>query len=206
MKFNKKGAEESNVIIFIILALVVVGLIIWFSYSFFSKGTNLIDGNDPSVTVAIESCKAEMKLQDSAYCNSAKSIKIKGGNEMIVSCHYLNSEVRRGSIKESYTSSSCSNRDFVNAQCGLIEKSGVLEKDLKKVYVNGVRCTPSPNLELDRAISNLESEIGMLDTKIEILEANSNLNEEDRKLLDDYKKSREDKQKELDTLKGRKSK
>ncbi len=139
---EKRGAEESNVIIFIILALVVAGLVIYFSWGFFNTGSRLIDGNDPSVTFAVESCKAEIRLDSNAYCNSAKSVKIKGGGEMIVSCHYINMNIRKNSLNETQgvAGKVCNQTQFRIDQCDLINKTGITETELKKVRVNGEPC------------------------------------------------------------------
>ncbi len=94
---NKKGAEESNVIIFIILALVVAGLVIYFSWGFFNTGSRLVNGNDPSVTFAVESCKYEVGRDKDSYCTSDHSVKIKGGGEMIVSCKFIDTDIRKNS-------------------------------------------------------------------------------------------------------------
>jgi hypothetical protein len=138
---GKKGAEESNVIIFIILALVVAGLVVYFSWEFFGTGVRLVDGNDPSVTIAIESCKAEMGIQPSAYCDSAKSVKIKGGGEMIVSCEYLNSAVIKGSLNDVAGKPSSCPATFVRTQCGLILRSETDKGILENTIVNGDKCS-----------------------------------------------------------------
>ncbi len=146
---GKRGAEESNIIIFIILALVVAGLVIFFSWGFFSTGSRLIEGNDPSVTVAVESCKAEMKMNNNAYCDSAKYVKIKGGGEMVVSCEYINNNIRKNSMNESFSDGivpSCTN-NFVNDQCKLIKDSGVTDEEYKKIRVNGDKCSEKSPFE-----------------------------------------------------------
>jgi hypothetical protein len=129
-------------IIFIILALVVAGLVIWFSYGFFGTGTRLIDGSDPSVEIAIESCKAEMRIQPDAYCNSAKSIKIRGGGEMIVNCEFLDTKVRPGFIAEAglQTSTCLGPRFFNQTQCGLINSTKD-ERTANNTIINGVKCS-----------------------------------------------------------------
>jgi hypothetical protein len=144
---NKKAAEESNMIIFIILALIVAGLVIWFSYGFFGTGTRLIDGNDPSVDIALQSCKVEIARSASALCSSPKTIKIRGGGEMIINCVFLNNSVRSGELNQVIAtlpegSRDCTNNFFVE-QCKLIEDSGVSKSDLEKIIVNGVRCKVS---------------------------------------------------------------
>jgi hypothetical protein len=145
VKLNKKAAEESNVIIFIILALIVVGLVIWFSYGFFSTGTRLIDGNDPSVELALQSCKYEIERNPSALCNASRSVKIRGGGEMIVSCFYINKNIRPGALDEvieklTDPQKTCSDSGFIKSQCGLIKMSGVEGKAYEDSLVNGVKC------------------------------------------------------------------
>jgi hypothetical protein len=152
---SKKGAEESNMIIFIILALIVVGLVVWFSYGFFGTGIRLIDGNDPSVDIALQSCKVEIVRSASALCSSPKTIKIRGGGEMIVNCEFLNNSVRSGELNQVIATlpenvRGCKNK-FIEEQCKLIEDSGVSGSDLKKIIVNGVRCSvSSPEDERER--------------------------------------------------------
>jgi hypothetical protein len=143
MRFGKKGAQEMNMIIFIILALIVAGLVIWFSYGFFGTGTRLIDGNDPSVQIAIESCKAEMRIQESAYCNSAKTVKIKGGEEMIVNCEFLNENIQKGFIEESgLNKPDCEIDDFIKNQCSLINQT-TDELTANKTRISGKSCSDS---------------------------------------------------------------
>ncbi len=139
---GKKGAEESNVIIFIILALVVAGLVIYFSWNFFETGSKLIDGGDPSVTIAVESCKIEMAQQPDAYCNSAKVVKIKGGGEMIVNCEYLDTTIRKGFTNEiqGVNVNACTSPFFNVTQCTLI-KSTTSEAEANKTIVNGAKCS-----------------------------------------------------------------
>ena len=150
---RKKGAEESNVIIFIILALAVAGLVIYFSWNFFGTGTRLIDGNDPSVEAALQACKVEIARSASALCSSAKTIKIRGGGEMIVNCIFINNSVRSGELNQVIAtlperSRGCTN-NFVADQCKLIEMTGVSESDLKKIIVNGERCSVSSTAEAE---------------------------------------------------------
>ncbi len=145
---GKRGAEESNIIIFIILALVVAGLVIFFSWNFFSTGSRLIDGNDPSVLMAVETCNVEIKMNTNAYCDSTKYVKIKGGGEMIVNCQYINENIRRGSMNESLDGNIplCTN-DFVTEQCNLIKSSGAMENEYNKIRVNGEKCSEKSPFE-----------------------------------------------------------
>jgi hypothetical protein len=141
MLVKKKGAQESNMIIFIILALVVAGLVIWFSYGFFGTGTRLIDGNDPSVQIAIESCKAEMRIQESAYCNSAKTVKIRGGGEMIVNCKFLDG--MQPFVEEAgLNKPDCEMDDFIKSQCRLINQT-TDELTANKTRISGKSCSDS---------------------------------------------------------------
>ncbi len=145
---RKKGAEESNVIIFIILALIVAGLVIYFSWGFFSKGGDILK-NDQTVTLSIESCKAEISIQPEAYCDSAKFVKIQGGGEMIVNCEFLNTKVQIGSLNESIVGLSDNQKNcttFNANQCKLIQTSGVLKSDLEKTRINGVKCVWNQSL------------------------------------------------------------
>ncbi len=97
MNLRKKGAEESNVIIFIILALVVAGLVIWFSYGFFSRGSDILDATDPVVQSALQSCKAELSINSGAWCTSIKYVPY-AKSKQYMTCDYLNA--RTGSTIE----------------------------------------------------------------------------------------------------------
>lgn len=143
ISLKKKGAEESNVIIFVILALVVAGLVIYFAWNFFNVGTSLIDGNDPSVTAAVESCKIEIGIQPDAYCNSAKFVKIQGGGEMIVNCEYLNNSVRKGFIEAASLSvTACTGTPAFNlSQCNLIKSTTDNQVTVNNTIVNGAKCS-----------------------------------------------------------------
>jgi hypothetical protein len=108
MNIRKKGAEESNVIIFIILALVVAGLVIWFSYGFFGRGTAILDATDPVVQSALQACKAEMSISQAAWCTSIKYVPY-AKQKQYVTCDYLND--RTGKTIEG------------TPNCGLVEEA-----------------------------------------------------------------------------------
>jgi hypothetical protein len=145
MNIRKKGAESATMIIWIIVALAAAGLLIWFNYVFFGTAGRLVDGNDPSVTMAIESCKAEMKVQPTAYCESDKIVSVKRGGDMIVSCHYLDQTIRKDAMKDAVenlpaNAKNCDATDFIIAQCSKIQNTGVSDNELSKIYVNGKKC------------------------------------------------------------------
>ncbi|MEM4181722.1 MAG: hypothetical protein QXX68_01025 [Candidatus Pacearchaeota archaeon] len=146
MSKNKKGAEESNVIIFIILALVVAGTVVFFSWKFFSTAGNLVDASDPTVTVAVESCRLEIQRQQASYCNSEKKVNLKAGGEMIVSCHYIDEFIKKGAVSEgleiSQNAKDCGDEtDFKKRVCSRVNSTSYnQEKSLKETFVNGERC------------------------------------------------------------------
>ncbi len=137
---NKKGAEESNMIIFIILALVVVGLVIWFTFGFFNKGTDLLDMNDLVTIGAVQSCQQEINLnQLDGYCYSPKEIKMKDGSKRTVNCWFIERNFKESNFTGVGTLGTCNPSKFVGAQCYLLNIT-VGEAETNNTYVNSEKC------------------------------------------------------------------
>ncbi|MEM4605635.1 MAG: hypothetical protein QW103_01185 [Candidatus Pacearchaeota archaeon] len=146
---NKKGAEESNVIIFIILALVVAGLVVYFSWKFFGTAGNIVDAGDPTVTIAVEACRLEIQRQAISYCNSEKRVNLKAGGEMIVSCYYIDNNIKKGAVSEGIEDKiidkKCENEgnrqeeDFMSRVCQRA-LSSMNFRDAENFMVNGQKC------------------------------------------------------------------
>lgn len=132
---GKKGAEESNVIIFIVLALIVAGLVIFFSWNFFSKGTAILDATDPVVQSALQACKAEAAINEGSWCNSIKYVPY-ADSKQYVTCFYLNSKT--GTTIE--TSTECEKTKvtaILEDYCLELSKSNT---GSFKEYINGQLC------------------------------------------------------------------
>jgi hypothetical protein len=133
---NKKGAEESNMIIFIILALVVAGLVIFFSWGFFSKGSDILDGTDPVIQTALQSCKVEMSINKDSWCTGVKYVPYARAKQYMT-CDYLNNQTGK-TIKETPECNLAKVNEAISNYCiGLYRSS---PSSLNE-FINGQECT-----------------------------------------------------------------
>jgi|GEM_PF-6206505 len=146
IKRKKRGAEESNLIIFIILALFVGGLVIYFSWKFFTTAGATVDAADPTVTVAVETCRLEIQRQEASYCSSEKRVKLKSGGEMSVNCWYIDTNIRKGAVLEGLeqfvkkTNCETEKETFIGNICSRVFASEPKLKDAENYMVNGEKC------------------------------------------------------------------
>lgn len=144
---GKRGAEESNIIIFIILALVVAGLVIFFSWNFFSKGSDMIDINDFVTKAAIQSCQLEINSGGlEGYCYTPKTIKLKDGKTQIVNCKFIEVALKGGLTNFTGTEGigTCKDEDFIKAQCRLFNMTQG-ETVTNKTRINNRLCSEFPS-------------------------------------------------------------
>lgn len=137
---GKRGAEESNIIVFIILALVVAGLVIFFSWNFFEKGGAILVATDPVVQSALKFCEAEKNMMnENSWCTTIKYVPY-AKQKQYVTCDYLNSMT--GKTIEDVPS--CNNAEVdkvLEDYClGLGKNPGSL-----KEYINGKLCEKDKN-------------------------------------------------------------
>lgn len=132
---KKRGAEETNALIWVVLALLVVGVFALFYFKVYSQANSALNLSPSDRTLAIQVCKASSSLDNTVYCGDFK--KLDSG---YYSCYALAEMLPAEDVSEWKKAGAACSDDYPRNKCKELNQT----QGFKKAVVNGKDCEVTP--------------------------------------------------------------